>query len=97
MAPLPLPMHRRSIRNGGLTAGTEAVGASRRHRRRGPTVLTMVGHSSEDHQTSRLIPIRRPIPGLAVGTPISGHDISGAGWQTVGRAMQSITTMIPVW
>ena len=33
----------------------------------------------------------------AVGTPISGHDVSGTGWQTLGRAMQSITTMMPVW
>ena len=33
----------------------------------------------------------------AVGTPIPGHDVSGTGWQTLGRAMQSITTMMPVW
>ena len=26
-----------------------------------------------------------------------GHDVSGTGWQTPDRAMQSITTMMPVW
>ena len=31
------------------------------------------------------------------GSPIPGHDVSGTGWQTLGRAMQSITTMMPVW
>ena len=30
------------------------------------------------------------------GTSIHGHDVSGTGWQTVNRAMQSITTMTPV-
>jgi hypothetical protein len=32
-----------------------------------------------------------------VGTLIAGHDVSGIGWQNLGRAMQSITTMVPVW
>lgn len=30
------------------------------------------------------------------GTSIQGHDVSGAGWQTVNRVMVSITTMTPV-
>ena len=42
-------------------------------------------------------PIRRPIRPHGVGTPISGHDVSGTGWQTLGRAMQPTTTMTPVW
>ena len=45
---------------------------------------------------------RHPDPGgrfavSAVGTSIPDHDVSGAGWQILGRAMQSITTMMPVW
>jgi hypothetical protein len=28
--------------------------------------------------------------------PTWGHDVSGAGWQTVGRVMQATTTMMPV-
>ncbi len=42
-------------------------------------------------------PIRRALRLRAVGTPILGHDVSGAGWQTVGRAMQPTTTMMPAW
>ena len=42
-------------------------------------------------------PIWRAIRLHAVGTPIPGHDVSGTGWQILGRAMQSITTMMPVW
>jgi hypothetical protein len=32
-----------------------------------------------------------------VETSVRGHDVSGIGWQTVGRTMQPITTMVPVW
>ncbi len=28
---------------------------------------------------------------------ILGHDVSGTGWQILGRAMQSIITMVPIW
>ena len=31
-----------------------------------------------------------------VGTSIQGHDVSRTGWQTVKRAIESITTMTPV-
>jgi hypothetical protein len=40
-------------------------------------------------------PISREFRHDAVGTPISGHDVSGAGWQTPGRVTQPITTMMP--
>jgi hypothetical protein len=33
----------------------------------------------------------------AVGAVIPGHDVSGTGWQILGRATQSITTMMPEW
>ena len=42
-------------------------------------------------------PIWRAVRFDEVGTAILDHDVSGAGWQTVGRAMQSITTMVPEW
>jgi hypothetical protein len=32
-------------------------------------------------------PIWRALRLRAVGTPIWGHDVSGAGWQTAGRVM----------
>jgi hypothetical protein len=31
-----------------------------------------------------------------VGTSIQGHDVSETAWQTVNRAIESITTMMPV-
>jgi hypothetical protein len=33
----------------------------------------------------------------AVGTPVSGHDVSGISWQSLGRLTQPITTMLPAW
>jgi hypothetical protein len=42
-------------------------------------------------------PIWRALRGHAAGTPILDHDVSRTGWQILGRAMQSITTMMPVW
>ncbi len=47
--------------------------------------------------TSVATPIRRALRGQAAGAPVLDHDVSGAGWQIFGRAMQSITTMMPVW
>jgi hypothetical protein len=48
------------------------------------------------HDTSIPGPISRELWHGAVGTLISGHDVSGAGWQTPGRVTQPITTMMPV-
>jgi hypothetical protein len=43
-------------------------------------------------------PIRPAVRLCAVGPSIPGHDVSGTGWHVMGcRAMQSITTMVPVW
>jgi hypothetical protein len=42
-------------------------------------------------------PIWRALRGHAAGTPILYHDVSRTGWRILGRAMQSITTMMPVW
>jgi len=48
------------------------------------------------HDTSIPGPISRELWHGAVGTLISGHDVSGAGWQMPGRVTQPITTMMPV-
>src|SRR5947199_10375801 len=32
-----------------------------------------------------------------VGILLLGHEVSGTDWQILGRAMLSITTMVPVW
>ena len=42
-------------------------------------------------------PIWRVIPLYTVGAVIPGHDVSLTGWQILGRATQSITTMMPEW
>jgi hypothetical protein len=42
-------------------------------------------------------PIWRVIRLYTVGAVIPGHDVSGTGWQILGRATQSITTMMPEW
>jgi hypothetical protein len=43
------------------------------------------------------VPIWRAVRLPTAGTPILGHDVSGIGSQIAGLAMQSITTMVPVW
>jgi hypothetical protein len=48
------------------------------------------------HDTSIPGPISRELWHGAVGTLISGHDVSGAGRQTPGRVTRPITTMMPV-
>ena len=42
-------------------------------------------------------PTRQAIRLRAVGTPVVGHDVSGTDSQTLVRAMQPSTIMIPVW
>jgi hypothetical protein len=52
---------------------------------------------TEDPRDASLsIPIAREVRQRSVGTSVRGHDVLGIGWQTVGRAMQPITTMMPV-
>jgi hypothetical protein len=96
MPPLPLPMYHLSIRAGGLKALTEALGPFHHLRRLGLTVLTISRHPSGCRWTSRPIPIWRALRAHAVGALIQGHDVSGTARQTLGRAMQSTTTMMPV-
>ena len=76
---------------------TKVIGLSRRHRRLCLTVLTMVGYPSGCRWTSRCIPIWWARQAHAVCALVRGHDVSGTAWQTLGRAMQSTTTMMPVW
>ena len=45
--------------------------------------------------TSVRIPPWRTVRLRAVGMPVRGH-VSGTGWQILGAAIQSITTMMPV-
>jgi len=64
-------------------------GSDRLARLRGPRVA--VAAQAAPRPTWRAIRLH------AVGPLIRGHDVSGTGWQIVGRAMRSITTIVPTW
>jgi hypothetical protein len=91
-------MHDRSIADSGWwKARTAVVWPSNHHRSWDLTIWPGLGHPGGWRSTSGLIPTWRAIPVHAGGEWVSGHDVSGAGKQTLGRAMQSITTMMPTW
>jgi hypothetical protein len=77
-----------------FTLPTEA--SSGRHRL-DLAILSVFGAARGRRSPSVSTPIRRVVWRHAVGQLIADHDVSGTGWQTLGRAMQSITTMVPVW
>jgi hypothetical protein len=76
---------------------TEAIEPSGGHDRSDLPLRTRCAPTCGRRSPNVPTPIRQAIRLHAVGAPISGHDVSGTGWQTLGRAMQSITTMVPVW
>jgi hypothetical protein len=82
---------------GGLQALRVAVAPSSDHRNLDLTVWSLFGDGYRRRGTSAPIPTWRVVGLCTVGTLISGHDVSGTGWQTLGRMIQSITTMMPVW
>ena len=92
-----LPTHHRRILSSGLKARTAAIGPSDHHRSLDPTVWFVVEDPDGCRYTNGPTPTWRAIRLRRVGAPIQGHDVSGTGWQTLGRAMQSITTMVPIW
>ncbi|MDB5399362.1 MAG: hypothetical protein JWQ55_1380 [Rhodopila sp.] len=61
------------------------------------TVWPLFGDAYGPRGTSALIATWEVVGLCTVVTPISVHDVSGTGWQTLGRVMQSITTIMPVW
>ena len=61
------------------------------------TIWLLFRRASGSRGPSIPTPIWRAVQIHTVGTPARGHDVSGTGWQTLSRAMQSITTMMPVW
>src|SRR5450631_4019651 len=53
-------------------------------------------HANSSRGASGRALIRQVVHLLADGTSMWDHDVSGAGWQTVNRGTESITTMMPV-
>jgi hypothetical protein len=97
----PLPVRYRGISNGraceeggGLEQFVAATGHLNDDHNRDLAVWLLFGDPGGDRCATAAI--WRTIRDHAVGTPIPGHDVSETGWQTLGRAMQSITTMMPV-
>jgi hypothetical protein len=90
-------MHYCSIPTSGLQARTVAVGCSRDPLGLDLTFLTLVGRTCGWRGPSVGVPIWQVVWLHAVRALIPGHDVSRIGRHTLGRAMQSITTMIPVW
>jgi hypothetical protein len=95
MRPGPLPVRHRGIPDSGLKARTAAVGPSNHHCSVDLTVWPVFGGPGGCRCTSGPTPTWRAIRLHAVGPLTRGHDVSGTGWQIVGRAMRSITTMVP--
>ena len=81
--------------------GRERFVAATRHRSdqnsRDLTVWPRFRHASGPDGHNIPTPVWRAVRLHAIGTSILGHDVSGTGQQTLGLAMQSITTMMPVW
>jgi hypothetical protein len=90
-------MHYRSIPAGGLQGRTVAVGCSRDRLGVDPTFLTLVRRTSGWPGPGVSVPIWQVVWLRAIGALIPGHDVSRIDRHILGRAMQSITTMIPVW
>src|ERR1700685_2223620 len=93
----PVPMLDRGFLTDKLKGEIEAVGPSRDHGSLYLTVWPLFRAPVGCRWTSDPDPTRRAVRIRAIGTPISGHDVSGTGWQSLGGLMQSITTMMPVW
>jgi hypothetical protein len=89
-------MRYRSIPASGLKARTVAVGRSRDPRSLDLALLGLVGRTCGWPDPSVGVPIWQVVWFHTVGALIPGHDVSRIGRQTVGRAMQSITTIVPV-
>jgi hypothetical protein len=95
MAPGPSRSYRREV----LGDVWEAIAAATRRSNRQPTQdspLCSVGRRQIVFRDTNVPhPISRGFQRGAVGTQVSGHDVSGAGWQTQGRVTQPMTTMMP--
>jgi hypothetical protein len=90
-------MHYRRIPASGLKAWTVAVGCSRDPLSLDLTLLAPVGRTCGWPGPSVGVPIWQVVWFHAVGALIPSHDVSGTAKRSVGRAMHSTTTMIPVW
>jgi hypothetical protein len=99
MSPDPLPEHHRAILGGALEPFAAPIGPSNAPNSLDLSTGLPLRCASDCRGDNISIPIWRAVRLRAVGTSIRGHDASGPGMetQTLGLAMQSIITMMPVW
>jgi len=95
MAPDPSRSCRREV----LGDAWEAIAAATRRSNRQPTQDSPLRSPRRRPIVLRDAnipdPISREFQRCGVGTPISGHDVFGAGWQTPDRVTQPMTTIMP--
>ncbi len=89
--------HDWGFRFGGLAPFGTSTGLSSCQRRRRVTPALRTGAP-----TTQAAQASRPRSGgrfcfARFGRPVGAHDVSGSDWQILARAMQPITTMMPVW
>jgi len=96
MLPDPLPMLHRSIPDGSSKPRTAAIWPSGHPHGLNLIASALCGRTGGCRSSSVSAPTKRATRLHAVGALIPGHDVFGTGWQILGRAMQSITTMVPV-
>ena len=89
--------HDWGFRFGGLAPFGTSTGPSSCQRRRRVTPALRTGAP-----TTQAAQASRPRSGgrfgfARFGRSVGAHDVSGSDWQILARAMQPITTMMPVW
>src|SRR6267378_1075509 len=86
---------RRGIAGGGLAPLAVPTGLSSSQHSLDLPIWPPRRNADGARGASVLAPAWRALRVCAVGTSLLGHDVSGIGWQTVGRMMLAITTMVP--
>src|SRR5208337_4331051 len=97
MPPAALGVRHLDLLSGGWEPFAVPTTQPNHQRSRDLATWSLFGRSESVRGPSVATAVRRAVRWRAVGASIPGHDVSGAGRQTLGRAMQSITTMMPVW
>ncbi len=90
-------MAHHSIPGSGLKARTVAIWRSTPYPDLVLSARPLFGGPEGDCGTSAAIPTGPGNRDICGQTDTPGHDVSGTGRQILACAMQSITTMMPVW
>ena len=97
MFPTPLPLRCRETASGGFALCAAPRTLPKDPNRPAPRIWFFSRRLGTVCGASIRTPRRRAGGLRAVGTWLPDHDVSGPGSQPVGRGMQPITAMMPVW